>query len=60
MEGGCVTQKKRNDEYARLTTMKEHGGTGKRPELTSQRSNHLKEQPPHGWGSKSPERQPVQ
>jgi hypothetical protein len=24
MEGGCVTQKKRNDEYARLTAMTDH------------------------------------
>lgn len=29
MEGGCVTQKKRNDEYARLTARKEHEQEGK-------------------------------
>jgi hypothetical protein len=56
MEGGCVTQKKRNDEYARLTTMKEHEQEGKddfwterTPLLTAQFPTYYSE-PQKVWG----------
>ena len=56
MEGGCVTQKKRNDEYARLTTMKEHEQEGKddfwkerTPLLTAQFPTYYTE-PQKVWG----------
>jgi len=56
MEGGCLTQKKRNDEHARLTVMKEHEQEGKddfwterTPLLTAQFPTYYSE-PQKVWG----------